>query len=300
MSETLQSAPSSRLQSWTIAATPSVFVVLWSTGFIGAKFGLPFSEPATFLTLRLAIVAAILTAIALATGARWPRGKTELMHVAIAGVLLQAVYLGGVFTSISQGVEAGVSALIVGIQPLLTAAVAGPLLGERVTRTQWTGLALGLIGVALVVSDKITGHHGTAFGYALSVLALFGITIGTVYQKRYCPQIDLRTGSAVQFAICAVIFLCFAEIFETMRVTWTSQFVFALTWLCLVLSLGAISLLYILIRRGAAARVASLFYLVPPCTAVMAYVLFGETLSAVALAGMALVVIAVALVNVRR
>lgn len=293
-------APSNRLQSLAIAATPGIFVVLWSTGFIGAKFGLPYSEPATFLTLRLVIVATILGILALATHAPWPRSKMEFVHLSVAGLLLQGVYLGGVFASISHGVEAGVSALIVGIQPLLTAAVAGPFLGERVTRVQWLGLVLGLAGVALVVANKIGGGTGTAFGYALSIMALIGITIGTVYQKRFCPMIDLRSGNAVQFAVCAVMFLGFAAAFETRHVEWTGRFVFALTWLCLVLSLGAISLLYLLIRRGAAARVASLFYLVPPCTALFAYFLFGETLSVQALAGMGLAVIGVALVNIRR
>lgn len=289
-----------RLPRWAISAMPGVFVVLWSTGFIGAKFGVPYTGPATFLTLRCVIVAAILGVVALATRAPWPRSWADLFHVIIAGLLLQGVYLGGVFAAISHGVEAGVSALIVGIQPLLTAALAGVFLGERVTPRQWLGLALGLVGVALVVAHKIGGGTGTPLGYGLAVLALLGITIGTVYQKRFCAAIDLRSGNAIQFAVCALLFLGFAGGFETMQIAWTPRFVFALAWLCLVLSIGAISLLYLLIRRGAAARVASLFYLVPPCTAVMAYALFGETLDLAAFAGMALVVIAVALVNTGR
>jgi len=288
-----------RLPPWTIVAMPSVFVVLWSTGFIGAKFGVPYAGPATFLTLRFVIVAAILAAVALITRAPWPRGAA-LAHVIVAGLLLQGVYLGGVFAAISQGVEAGASALIVGIQPLLTAALAGPFLGERVTARQWLGLALGLGGVALVVANKFGSGTGTPLGYGLAVLALLGITIGTVYQKRYCAAIDLRSGNAIQFAVCLPIFFGFAWAFETMQIAWTAPFVFALAWLCFVLSIGAISLLYLLIRRGAAARVASLFYLVPPCTAVMAYFLFGETLDRAALFGMALVVIAVWLVNRER
>jgi drug/metabolite transporter (DMT)-like permease len=289
-----------RLPRWAIATMPGVFVVLWSTGFIGAKFGLPDAGPATFLALRCVIVATILGAVALATRAPWPRSRADLFHVILAGLLLQGIYLGGVFTAISQGVEAGVSALIVGIQPLLTAALAGVFLGERVTARQWLGLALGLVGVALVVANKIGDGAGTPLGYGLAVLALFGITLGTLYQKRFCAAIDLRSGNAIQFAVCAPIFLGFAAAFETLHIAWTARFMFALAWLCLVLSIGAISLLYLLIRRGAAARVASLFYLVPPCTAVMAFALFGETLDVTAFIGMALVVIAVALVNTGR
>lgn len=277
---------------------PAVFVLLWATGFIGAMFGLPYAEPATFLTLRMAIVAAILIVVSVVTRAPWPRKKSELFHLSVAGLLVQGVYLGGVFGAIAHGVEAGVSALIVGIQPLLTAAVAGPLLGERVTWRQWLGLILGLVGVALVVANKIGTGAGSPLGYALAVFALIGITIGTVYHKRFCAGIDLRSGNAVQFGLCAVVFAGFALAFETRHIEWTPPFLFALAWLCLVLSLGAISLLYVLIRRGAAAGVASLFYLVPPCTALMAYLCFGESLGLLALAGMALVAIGVALVNI--
>lgn len=283
-----------------LALMPALFVLLWSTGFIGAKFGLPYAEPATFLILRFAIVAALLGVIALATKAPWPTSPGAMGHMVVAGLLLHGVYLGGVFASIAHGVPAGVSALIVGIQPLLTAALAGRLLGEQVTKLQWSGLALGLVGVALVVADKFGGGAGTPLGYALSFIALLGITAGTIYQKKFCAGMDLRSGNAVQFAATALGLLPFALLFETMHIEWTGRFVFALGWLCIVLSVGAISLLFILIRRGAAARVASLFYMVPPCTAVMAWALFGETLGALALAGMACAIVGVALVNARR
>jgi drug/metabolite transporter (DMT)-like permease len=242
----------------------------------------------------------LLVGLALVSGAPWPRSWAAIGHLAVAGGLLHGVYLGGVFASISLGVPAGVSALIVGIQPLLTAAAAGPLLGERVSAQQWIGLLLGLIGVALVVWEKLGQHLGTPFGMALSGLALLGITAGTLYQKRFCGGMDLRTGNVVQFVAAAALMAVSAALFETMQVQWTGEFVFALGWLCLVLSIGAISLLYLLIRRGAASRVASLFYMVPPVTALMAYPLFGETLNAAALAGMVLVVIGVALVNAGR
>lgn len=286
------------LSSWAIAAMPGLFVLLWSTGFIGAKFGLPYAEPMTFLVLRFAIVTALLAVFAGLTRAPWPRGFRQAAHIAIAGLLLHGVYLGGVFASIFHGVPAGISALIVGIQPLLVAAAAGPVLGERVTARQWLGLILGLSGVILVVWTKLDLGVGTLWGYALSVIALVGITTGTLYQKKFCPSIDLRSGTAIQFAATTVMLVPFALLFETRQVQWTGEFLFALGWLCIVLSLGAITLLFILIRRGAAAKVSSLFFLVPPCTALVAWPLFGEQLSPLALAGMAATMAGVALVNI--
>lgn len=283
-----------------LALMPAVFVLLWSTGFIGAKLGLPYAEPMTFLILRFAIVSVLLGGLAILMGARWPRQPKEILHISIAGLLLHGVYLGGVFASIDHGVPAGVSSLIVGIQPLLVAAAAGPFLGETVTLRQWIGFLLGLAGVALVVADKLTLGSGTPFGYALSVLALFGMTAGTLYQKKFCGPMDLRSGNAIQFIVTAIAFLPFALLFERMQVEWHPRFMFALGWLCLVLSLGAISLLFLLIRKGEAAKVSSLFYMVPPCTAVVAYFLFDERLSLTALGGMALAVAGVALVNLRR
>jgi len=279
---------------------PGVFVFLWSTGFIGAKFGLPYIEPLTFLSLRFAIVIALLLALALAAGAPWPRSWGEAAHVAVAGVLLHATYLGGVFASIAHGVDAGVSALIVGVQPVLTAALAGPLLGERVTGRQWTGLALGLAGIALVVERKLGQGQGTLFGMALSAVGLVGIAAGTLYQKRFCAQMDLRTGSLVQFVASLAVLGPLALALETQTVRWTGELAFALFWMTVVMSLGAITLLMLLIRRGAASRVASLFFLVPASTALIAWPMFGETLSPLALVGVALVAAGVALVNLRR
>src|SRR5690606_2182737 len=194
-------------------------------------------------------------------------------------------------------VSAGVSALIVGIQPLLVAAAAGTLLGERVSGRQWLGLMLGLFGVVLVVWTRLGIGEGSVWGYALSVIALVGITIGTLYQKKFCPGVDLRSGTAIQFAASALVLTPFALLFEARVIEWSGEFIFALGWLCIVLSLGAISLLFLLIRRGAAAKVSSLFFLVPPCTAVVAFFLFGEELNLLALFGMAATMAGVALVN---
>ncbi|HXH02343.1 MAG TPA: DMT family transporter [Candidatus Competibacteraceae bacterium] len=289
-----------RAHSLWLSITPALFVVLWSTGFIGAKLGLPHAEPFTFLTLRFIIATALLLVFALATRAPWPRSWGEAGRIALAGLLVHAVYLGGVFSAIGAGLSPGVAALIVGIQPLLTAAVAGWWLAERVTGRQWAGLALGLLGVVLVVSSRL-GQGGTnGFGLAAAVVALFGITLGTLYQKRHCAGMDLRSGGVIQYAVTGLAMLSGAGLFETRQVAWSGEFVFALLWLVLVLSVGAVGLLYTLIRRGEAARVASLFYLTPPTTALLAFLVFGERLPGTALAGMAVVVLGVWLVNAPR
>jgi drug/metabolite transporter (DMT)-like permease len=274
---------------------PTLFVFLWSTGFIGSKLGLPYAEPLTFLTLRFWLAAALLAVVALATGAPWPRRTVEVRHYAVAGLLVHALYLGGVFVGIWLGVEAGVAAMIVSVQPLLVAAFAGLLLGERVSPRQWLGLALGLLGVVLILAGKLGHGLGDTLGALACVAALLGITAGTLYQKRHCAGMDLRTGNVVQFAASGLATGLLALFFEDSRIVWSGEFLFALLWLVLVLSLGAISLLYVLIRRGAASRVAGLFFLVPPCTALIAWPLFGETLGPVALIGLALTVAGVAM-----
>jgi len=275
---------------------PAVFVVLWSTGFIGARLGLPHAEPMTFLAVRFALVAGLLIAFSLAVRAPWPRGRREIFHIAVAGLLVHGVYLGGVFASIDHGVETGVSALIVGLQPLLVAALALPFLGERLTLRQWAGLLLGLAGVALVITRKLEVGLGTPVGMALSVLALFGLTLGTLYQKRFCSHMDLRTGNAVQLSAACIATGAIAWAFETGRIEWTGSFIFALAWLVFVLSLGAFSLLFLMIRRGAAVQVSSLLYLVPPVTALFGWWLFDEAFGPLALLGMAVAVIGVGLV----
>jgi len=285
---------SSRLPA---AAVPALFVLLWSTGFIGARLGLPHAGPLTFLTLRYVAVIALMLPLALLLRARWPSTPGAARHIAVAGILIQGGYLGGVFSAVHAGMSAGVVALIVGMQPLLTAAAAGRLLGERVALLQWGGLALGLAGVALVVWQKMSLDGMSMHSLALALLALASITLGMLYQKRYCPSFDPRTGSVIQFAAALAVTLPLALALETMRVEWTLEFVIALGWLVLVLSAGATTLLFRLIERGAATRVTSLFYLTPAVTAVMAWLMFDETLSLLAVAGMLLAVAGVALVN---
>ncbi len=278
---------------------PGVFVLLWSTGFIGAKFGLPHAEPFTFLAVRLVVVLALLGALVAASKVPWPRDPRLIAHLMVSGLLVHAVYLGGVFGAIRLGVPAGVVALVAGLQPLLTAAVVGPLLGERVGWRQWLGLGLGLVGVAMVLSTRLTGVSFDTFGWdgmSFAAAALLGITAGTLYQKRFCTGMELRSGALIQYMAALAALFPVAMTFETMEIRWTLSFVLALAWLVLVLSLGAIGLLMTLIRLGEAAKVASLFYLVPPVTAILAFVLFDEALTPLALAGMAATAVGVALV----
>jgi drug/metabolite transporter (DMT)-like permease len=272
------------------ALMPLLFVALWSTGFIGAKLGLPYVEPLTFLAIRFAIVAVLMLAVVTLVRAPWPPSGRAWLHIGVSGLLVHGVYLGGVFIAIGHGLPSGITALVVGLQPLLTALVAGALLGEKVRPAQWAGLALGFTGVALVVAGKVATVPGGALAGMLlpAVVALVGITAGTLYQKRFCPAFDLRTGSVIQYLPCVVAMAVLAYATETMAVQWSGEFLFALGWLVLVLSLGAVSLLNLLIRRGGAVNVASLFYLTPPMTALVAWAVFGETLSGWTLAGMAL------------
>ena len=274
---------------------PFLFVFLWSTGFIGAKYGLPYAEPLSFLLSRYGAVITLMTLIALATRAPWPEKPRDWLHIGISGVLVHAVYLGGVFVAIKHGLPAGVTALVVGMQPLLTALGAGWLLGEKVTGRQWAGLGLGFVGVGMVVSGKL-GDAGLGPMLIPALVALLGITAGTLYQKRFCPKFDLRTGSVIQFVPTAIITAIAVAGFEDYRIEWNGHFVFALGWLVLVLSIGAISLLNLLIRSGSAVNVASLFYLTPPMTALIAFFIFGESLTLIAALGMVVAVSGVYLV----
>ena len=281
---------------WAAALLPGVFVVLWSTGFVAGKLGMPHAGPFMFLEIRYAVVVVLLGVVALVMRAPWPARK-DIPAIAIAGLLVQAGYLGGVFASLSYGVEAGVSALIAGLQPVLTAALAGPLLGEKVTGRQWTGLVMGLAGVMLVVRAKLGLGLGTPLGIGCAIFAMLSLTFGTLWQKRFCPALDLRTGTIVQFVASFIVTAPLALFHDHLRVEWTLSFGLALFWLCVVLSIGAISAMFVLIRRGKASEVASLFFLVPPTTALIAWAMFNETLDPWSLVGMALVVAAVAMVT---
>jgi drug/metabolite transporter (DMT)-like permease len=276
-------------------AFPALFVVLWSTGFIAAKFGLPYAPPLTFLLYRFVLVAVLMGAVVALTKAPWPSSRREVAHVVLVAWLVHGVYLGGVFVALSRGMAAGTAAMLVGLQPLLTVFLARAWFGERVVARQWAGLALGLVGLWLVVRHRIR-LDADPWAFVATGCALVGISVGTLWQKRHAAHVDMRTGAVIQFAACAALYLPLVLAFERdLHVNWTPQLAFAIGWSVIVLSLGAISLLYWLLRHGAAAGVASLFYLVPPVTAVMAYFLFDERLDAIAISGMAVIVVAVAM-----
>jgi drug/metabolite transporter (DMT)-like permease len=277
---------------------PFVFVFLWSTGFIGAKYGLPWSDPLSFLFVRYLCVISLMLLVVFVSRAPWPREPRQWVHIGVTGLLVHGVYLSGVFMSIKAGLPAGISALVVGMQPLLTAVSAGWLLHEKIRPRQWAGLGLGFIGVALVVSGKF-GEGTAALGPMLvpAFAALLGITAGTLYQKRFCAGFDLRTGSVIQFVPTALATGLAIPLFGEYQVTWSAHFVFALAWLVLVLSIGAISLLNLLIHSGSAVNVASLFYLTPPSTALLAWLMFGETLSPAAMVGMVVAITGVWMVT---
>ena len=281
-----------------IYAAPALFVVLWASGFVGAKFGMPYVEPLTFLTIRMIAVVALLAILAVLTRPTWP-DMSGMRHSIVAGLLVHGVYLGGVFISIDRRLPAGLSALIVSLQPVLTSTIANRYLGERVVTRQWVGLALGIAGVYFVVADKTVAGEATALGWAAAVCALIGITIGTLYQKRFGGGIDWRAALIIQYAAAGALFALGSILFESQKIEWTIELIAALAWLVLVLSLGAVWLLYFLIRRSAATRVTSLFYLTPAVTALMAWLMFGERLGVLALVGMGVCVTGVFLVNWR-
>jgi drug/metabolite transporter (DMT)-like permease len=284
-----------------VGAAPVVFVLVWSTGFVGAKYGLPYAEPFTFLALRLGLAGALLAVLAVLTRSALPATRGQAGRAAVAGLLLHAGYLGGVFFAVSRGLPASVAAVVVSLQPVLTAALATRLLGERLAPVQWLGLALGVGGVALVLAPglaRAAGENGAfpPVGVASCLVALVAGTAGTLWQKRHGDDIPLLSGTVVQYAAAALLLLALAGATESMTIDWTPHFVAALAWLVGPLSIGAVLLLLGLLRRGSASGVSSLFFLVPPATAVEAYLLFGEQLPLLSLVGVVVTTIGVALV----
>jgi drug/metabolite transporter (DMT)-like permease len=280
------------------SAAPLLFVLLWSSGFIGAKLGLPYAEPMTFLSIRMSAVVALLGLLILATRPPWP-SRAGALHSLVVGLLMHGCYLGGVFVSIAYHLPTGLAALVVSLQPILTATMANRLLGERVVARQWVGLLLGVAGVYLVVQGRIVGGETSVVAWAAITVALIGITVGTLYQKRFGGGIDWRPGFLFQYAGAGLVFGLGAIAFEQRAVQWTGELLLALGWLVFVLSFGAVWLLYFLIKRSAAASVVSLFYLTPPVTALMAWALFDERLEPLSIVGMIVCVAGVFLVNWR-
>ena len=267
-----------------------VFVVLWSSAWIAGKVALPYAGPFTLLLIRFSVAGAVLLLVALASGAPWPERFADYVHLAVAGALIQGLALGCAYYGLQLGVSAGISGLINGLAPLFTALGAVPFLGERIGPRQWLGLSAGLVGVVLVVIDRVSVGGANWEGYAVTFTALVALACGTLYQKKFCSGMDLRTGSFIQVAVAGAVVFLPALRFEGLEVEWNRTLILASAWLSLVNSIAAFSLLYVLLRKGEASRVSALFYLVPPITAVMGFVAFHETLSPVALAGFAITV----------
>jgi len=272
-----------------------IFVFLWSTGFIIARYSMPYAEPMTVIFIRFGSVVLCMLPVVLIWRAPWP-SRSQIIHIAIAGALLQAGYVGGVWAAVKEGMSAGLTALIVGLQPILTAWFAA-WIAEKVTPKQWLGLILGLLGVGLVVWAKLSLTGMSHLSLVFIVVALLSITMGTLYQKKYCAQFDLRTGSVIQFAASAIICLPLMFLFETREIIWAPELILSLIWAVLALSIGAISLLFVMIRNGEATRVTSLMYLTPPTTAIMAWLLFNEPITWTIILGIAITMSAVVLVN---
>jgi drug/metabolite transporter (DMT)-like permease len=277
---------------------PSLFVLLWSTGFIGSKLGAPYIEPMAFLTVRFAAVLPILFILGLFWVKSWPRDKKAIGYCIVTGMLVHGIYLGGVFWAIKQGMPAGASAIIVGLQPVLTAIFAVGMIGEVISRKHWISMAIGLSGLGLVLGPRfdLAGSGITLVTISVVFFSVIAISVGTVYQKRFVPNTDLLAATFWQY-VGALLVTTPLSLFETWQITWSGELIVALAWLVLVLSIGAIMLLMLLIRQGAVSQVASLFYLVPVATAIESYFLFGETLSMIQIAGMALVVGAVLMIR---
>ncbi|PDQ21058.1 EamA family transporter [Mesorhizobium sanjuanii] len=275
---------------------PATFVVLWATGFIGARYAMPWAEPFTFLAARFVLAAILLVALMAALGSK-RASRMEALHATGAGILMHGVYLGGVFWAIHRGMPAGLSALIVGLQPLITAVLAGKFLGEAILPRHWLGLGIGLVGVIIVLWPKLGAIGGgvTPETLAASLVSVLGMSAGTIWQKRFASGGDLIAATMWQYVGGASLMVLASLAFETRTVTVNGELIFAMAWLVLVLSIGAIFLLMLMIRDGEMSKVASLFYLVPAVTALMAWALFGEQLNLVQIVGMAITTFGVGL-----
>ena len=285
---------------------PWIFVWIWSTGFLAAKFGLPYAEPFTLLLYRFIFTLLFLLIVIRFKKSPWPKSKIAFLHLMVAGALIHGVYLGGVFQAIKWGMPAGLSAMIIGLQPLSMALMAGILLKERVSKRQWLGLIIGLLGLYLVLFERLDLTSELAFdGFpiwaVIAVIAsLFGISVGAVYQKRYCGDMDLISGTWIQYFSALMLCTCIVLLFETGEVSWTGPFILTLAWQVLALSVGAILLLMTMIKQGAAASVGSYFYLVAPLVAIQAWFLFEETISFISIAGVVLISFGVAITSSKK
>ena len=271
------------------------FILVWSTGFIVARYGMPYTDPMTFLSMRFAGVLLILIPAVLIFKSVWPTPK-QMSHIVIAGLLMQFAYLSGIWVAIKHGMPAGLASLIIGLQPVLTAIFAAGI-SEKVSSRQWLGLVLGLLGVGIVLSDKISVAGVTLFTLGFTLMSLLAFTAGTLYQKKFCPVFDLRAGTLIQYGASVVASVILMLLFEPMQVQWSIPMVGALLWSIGPISLGAMTLWFILLRNGAATQVSGLLYLTPPTTAIMAWVLFDELLTPTIMMGTAVTAAGVYLVT---
>ena len=283
------------VNSFTKAA-PALFVLLWSSAFIGAKFGLPFAEPLTFIFLRFVFVAAIFLFLSLLFRANWPGTWMQLAHIAFVGLLMHALYLNCTFIALDYGVPISLAALIYGLQPILTLFIVSFLLHNHISSAQWAGVFLGFLGLIFVLYDKLGFDETKLVPVFILVFGLFCITIGTIYQRKFCSAMNLLTGNFIQVFVGGVVTGIAAFYFESMIVTWNISFIGALIWMVLIVSLGAHTLLLFMLQQNQVAKVSSLLYLTPPTASVMAYFMFDELLSALAIAGIGVTVIGVALI----
>jgi drug/metabolite transporter (DMT)-like permease len=276
---------------------PPLFVVIWATGFIVARIVAPYAEPLTFLLVRYGLAAAVLAGIVLVARAPWPRTGREWGNALVAGILLHGCYLGAVFWAVKHGLPAGISALVAGLQPLVTGALAGPLLKEKVSPRRWAGIVIGFVGACLVVAPKLNDGGVPPLALGICILGMLSITVGTIWQKRTGSSLDLRVNATIQYIGAAAVTLPMVLLTEQGRIDFTLPLLGALAWAVFGLSIGAIGLLLYLIRQGAVVGVATLLYLVPPVAALMAFVLFGESLNPIQMVGMALAALGVAVAS---
>ncbi len=284
-----------------LSAIPAIFVLLWSTGFVGALYAMPYAHPFGFLSLRFVLCIILIGGYCVLTRAEWPRGEA-LWAALVTGALIHGIYLGAVFWAIKHGFPSGFAGLVVGLQPVVTMLLAGLLLGERVSIRQTAGFAIGLLGVVMVFWPRLGGELGGDFirNGLVVFMGVVAISLGTVMQKRFGGKGNLAAGTAVQYVGALMLSGVIVLFFEPLEMEWTGSLIFALVWLVLVLSVGAIVLLMVMIRAGEVSRVASLFYLVPAVTAVLAYFLFGETLNLIQVGGIVVASAGVALATMRR
>ena len=274
-----------------LASIPAVFVLLWSTGWVVARYAAPHADPLTFLSVRYIAAFVCIAIFALVVRAPWPKNRSALIHTLLSGALIHGFYLASVWHAIKEGVPAGVSGLIAALQPLMTAALSGWLIGEAITRRQWFGVAIGFIGVMMVLEPKLAGGIGEdtqalAVPIVLNVLGMLSVTLGSFYQKRYLGVGDLRTITAMQYVGALIVTLPFALLAEPMRFDLVPETFYALAWAVIPLSIGAVGLMLVMIRNGAVSRVASLIYLVPPAVAIQTYLFFDERMVQIQIAGL--------------